>query len=244
MLHLKDFTGEELREIVELAVKIKNNQKEYWYALDHKTLIMLFQKTSTRTRASFETAMTQLGGHGMYLDWQTTQLDKASLPDEAKCLERYGDAIVARLKKHADLVVMAEAVNIPVVNLCDEKYHPCQGLGDMLTIYEKSGKLEGVKLVYAGIANNVSNSLVTAGTKLGVKVTLAVPEKDPDAFDPELEAAAKATGNYTEAVSLEQALEGADYVYTDTWVNMEFFKDPSFAAEKERRIRTLKPYQV
>jgi|GEM_PF-1683 len=244
MLHLKDYTGAELREIIELALKIKKNQKDYWTALDHKTLIMLFQKTSTRTRASFETGMTQLGGHAMFLDWRTTQLDKAGLGDEAKCLERYGELIAGRLMKHKDLVSMAEAVRVPVINMCCEKYHPCQGLGDMLTMYEHAGHLNGLHLVYTGIANNVSNSLVTAGTKLGVKITLAVPEKDPDAMDLELEAAARKTGNYDETLDFESALKTADFVYTDTWINMEYFSDPKFAEEKERRIKAFKPYQI
>ncbi len=244
MLNLKDFTGAELKEILDLALEIKHNQKAYWTALDHKTLIMLFQKTSTRTRVSFEVGMTQLGGHGLFLDWRTTQLDKAGLGDEAKCLERYGDLIAGRLMKHKDLVAMAEAVNVPVINMCCERYHPCQGLGDMLTMLEHSGHLEGLHLVYTGIANNVSNSLVTAGTKLGVKVTLAVPEKDPDAMDLELEAAARKTGNYDETLDFESTLPTADYVYTDTWINMEFFSDPKFAEEKERRVKAFKPYQI
>ncbi len=244
LLHFKDYTGAELREILDLAHKIKASPKEYWFALDHQTLVMLFQKNSTRTRVSFETGLTQLGGHAIFLDWKNTQLDKASLPDEARCLARYGNMIAARLKKHSDIEQIAAYSRVPVINMLCEKYHPCQSLADLLTIEEHLGKLEGKNIVYTGIANNVSNTLVDAGTKLGANVILAVPEKDPDALDPELEAAAMATGRYHETTDLLEVMPTADVVYTDTWVNMEHFDDPKFAAEKARREKLFAPYQV
>lgn len=245
MLTLKNFTPEEIEYIIDKGIEIKKNPKKYSRALDGKTLIMLFEKTSTRTRCSFEAAMTQLGGHAIFLDWRTTQLTiGAEIADEVRSIERYCECIAARVKKHKTLEEMAKHVKKPVINMLCEKYHPCQGLGDMMTIKEKFGKFRGLKLVYTGIANNVSNSLVVAGTKLGMKIVLAVPEKDPNALDEELEAQAKATGLYEETRDLKSAIKDADIIYTDTWVNMEFFTDPSFQKEKERRLRTFMPYQV
>jgi len=245
ILNLKDFTKEELEYLIDLGTEIKKSPEKYYDALKRKTLVMLFEKSSTRTRTSFETGMTQLGGHAIFLDWQSSQLSiGAELKDEIRSIERYADVISARVKKHETLQEMAKNIKKPIINMLCEKYHPCQGLGDMMTIKEHLGELKGKKLVYTGIANNVSNSLVCAGTKLGMKVTLAIPEKDPDAVDTGLEEQAKSTGLYEETTDLQSAVKDADVIYTDTWVNMEFMKDPKFAKEKERRMKTFMPYQV
>ena len=245
LLTLKDFSKEELEYLINLGIKIKKNPKKYQDKLKRKILVMLFEKSSTRTRTSFESGMTQLGGHAIFLDWKSSQLSiGAELKDEVRSIERYCDIIAARVKKHKTLEEMAKVVKKPVINMLCEKYHPCQALGDMMTIKEKFGKLEGLKLVYTGIANNVSNSLVAAGTKLGMKVTLAIPEKDHDAIDLELEMKAKATRLYEETKNLKSALKDADVIYTDTWVNMEFMNDPKFVEEKERRLKIFMPYQV
>ncbi|OIN85360.1 MAG: ornithine carbamoyltransferase [Candidatus Aenigmarchaeota archaeon CG1_02_38_14] len=245
MLSLKNYTKEELEYLIDLGIKIKKNPEKYYDVLKKKTLIMLFEKSSTRTRCSFEAGMAQMGGHAIFLDWQSSQLSiGAELKDEVRSMERYCDVIAARVKKHKTIREIADSVKKPVINMLCEKYHPCQGLGDMMTIKEHIGSLKGKKLVYTGIANNVSNSLVCAGTKLGMKVVLAIPEKDPDAVDVELEKKAKATGLYEETKDLKSAVKDADIVYTDTWVNIEFMKDPKFAAEKERRMKTFMPYQV
>ncbi len=245
LLTLKDFSKEELEYLIDLGIKIKKNPEKYNDALKRKTLVMLFEKSSTRTRCSFESAMTQLGGHAIFLDWKSSQLSiGAELKDEARSIERYCDCIAARVMKHKTLEEIAKYVKKSVINMLCEKYHPCQGLGDMMTIKEHLGSLKCKKLVYTGIANNVSNSLVEAGTKLGMKVTLAIPEKDPDAVDPELERMAKKTGLYEETKDLKTAVKDADIIYTDTWVNMEFMTDPKFAKEKERRLKVFMPYQV
>jgi len=245
MLNLKGYSREELEYLIDLGIKIKNNPEKYYDSLKRKTLVMLFEKSSTRTRTSFEAGMNQLGGHAIFLDWESSQLAiGAELKDEARSIERYCECISARVRKHKTLEVIAESVEVPVINMLCEKYHPCQALGDMMTIKEHLGNLKGKKLVFTGIANNVSNSLVAAGTKLGIQVTLAVPEKDPDAIDPELEKIAKKTGLYEETKDLKSAVEDADIVYTDTWVNIEFMTDPKFKEEKERRFKVFKPYQV
>ena len=131
-----------------------------------------------------------------------------------------------------------------MINGLSEKYHPCQALADVMTIKERLGKLEGVKVVYLGIGNNVSNSLSVACAKTGAEFTLCAPEKDPDSMDLGQQAILEATGNYHEEPSIAKAVNGADILYTDTWVNMEFFNDPKFAAEKARREKVLKPYQL
>lgn len=245
MLTLKDYSGEEIKLIINKAIEIKNNPEKYSDVLKNKTLVMLFEKSSTRTRTSFEAGMTQLGGHAIFLDWQSSQLSiGAELKDEILSIERYCEIIAARVKKHSTLQEMVKYVKKPVINMLCEKYHPCQGLGDMMTIKEHLGAWKNKKLVYTGIANNVSNSLVVAGTKLGMKVTLAVPEKDPDAVDLELEKEAKATGLYKETTDLKTVIKDADILYTDTWVNIEFMKDPKFAKEKERRLEKFMPYQI
>ncbi|MBD3155563.1 MAG: ornithine carbamoyltransferase [Candidatus Aenigmarchaeota archaeon] len=245
VLNFKKYNREELEYLIDLGIKIKKSPKKYYDSLKRKTLVMLFEKSSTRTRTSFEAGMNQLGGHAIFLDWQSSQLSiGAELKDEARSIERYCECIAARVREHKTLQLMANAVEVPVVNMLCEKYHPCQGIADMMTIKEKLGGFEGKKLVFTGIANNVSNSLVVTGTKLGMQVTLAIPEKDPDAIDYELEKMAKKTGLYEETTDLKSAVKDADIIYTDTWVNMEYMSDPKFAKEKERRMNTFMPYQV
>lgn len=244
MITLKDFTADELGKIVDLGIEIKKNPEKYSTVLKDKTLIMLFQKTSTRTRCSFEAGMTQLGGHAIFLDWRTTQFQMADIQDEAKTLCRYADIIMARLKKNADLMKMAEVSTVPLINGICEKYHPTQILGDMMTIKEHLGDLKNKKLVFLGIGNNISNSLTVASTRLGMNFTLCAPEKDSPSLDQELLDEANKSGLYLEETDPKKAIEGTDAVYTDTWVNMEFFLDPKFAKEKERRIKTFSQYQL
>jgi ornithine carbamoyltransferase len=244
MLNFKNWSGAELVKLLELAVRVKQDRKSYWSALDHLTLGMIFQKTSTRTRVSFEAAMTQLGGHAINLDWRSTNLVLAELKDEIRYLSRNVDAIMARVLTFEQVTEMAEYSRVPVINGCDNRYHPSQALADYLTILEHKGKLEGVKLVYAGIHNNVANSLIEAGTKLGVKVIMVTPEFNEASRDEELLADAVKSGLYEHTLDLAGAVAEADVVYTDTWVDMEFFMDPKFEAEKNRRIAKMLPYQL
>jgi ornithine carbamoyltransferase len=244
MLNFKNWSGAELKKLLDLAVKVKQSQKGYWTALDHLTLAMIFQKTSTRTRVSHEVAMTQLGGHAIYLDWRNTNLVLAELKDEIRYLDRNVDAIMARVMTFAQVKEMAEYSRVPVINGCDNMYHPTQALADFLTILEHKGRLEGIKLVYVGIHNNVANSLVEGGTKLGVKVTTVTPEFNEASRDQELLNEAEKTGLYRHTLDLKAAVAEADVVYTDTWVDMEFFLDPKFEEEKKRRIEKMLPYQL
>ncbi len=243
LLTLKEWNSEIIKQVIDKAIEIKNDKQGYYDILKNRTMIMYFEKASTRTRLSFEAAMTELGGHAIFLDKRTSQVSISELKDEIRAMARYADIIMARVKKHKTLVEMVENIDIPVINGCCEKYHPCQALGDAMTMIEHEGDLRGKKLVWLGIANNVSNSLLMTCVKLGAKVTLCIPEKDPDAIDSNLEEKAKKTGLYEETTDLSE-IRDADFVYTDTWINMEFIADPNFAAEKERRVKALTPFQL
>lgn len=244
MINFKDWSGAELRQVLDLAVKVKQNQKQYWNALDHLTLGMIFQKTSTRTRVSYEVAMTQLGGHAIFMDWRSTNLILAELRDEIRYLDRNLDAIMARVMTFDQVKEMADYSRVPVINGCDNKYHPTQAMADFLTIIEHKGRLEGIHLVYVGIHNNVANSLVEGGTKLGMKITTVTPEFNEASRDQELLDEAEKTGLWKHTTDIKTAVASADIVYTDTWVDMEYFLDPKFEEEKKRRIAKMLPYQL
>jgi len=244
LLTLKDWTPTQIEEVINQSIEIKKNPTKYRTSLKDKSLAMIFQKTSTRTRVSFEVAMTQLGGHALYLDWRTTNLVLADVRDETRYMSRNVDCIMARLLKHADLKAMAEASRVPVINGCDEKYHPCQAIADLMTIKEKKGRFKGLRLVYIGVHNNVCNSLIVGCTKTGVKITTVTPLKNKPAFDKELVEAAQKTGLYETTLDAKKAVKDADIVYTDTWVDMEFFLDPKFKAQKEKRTKLMMPYQI
>ena len=244
LINFKGLSGQQLMEMVDKAIEVKQNPEKYGKALDGKSLAMIFQKTSTRTRVSFEVAMTQLGGHALYIDWRTTNFAIADIYDETQYLSRNVDCIMARLLRNADLQIMANASRVPVINGCDEKYHPSQAIADLMTMKEKKGKLKGLKLVYIGVHNNVCNSLIEGCTKTGVKITTVTPIFNEPSRDNELLEEAKKTGLYATTLDVKQAVKDADFVYTDTWVDMEFFTDPKFSAEKEKRLRLMMPYQI
>jgi len=244
LINFKELSGQELDALVDLGVEVKHNPKKYRKAFEGKSAALIFQKTSTRTRVAFEVAMTQLGGHGLFIDWRTTNFTLADISDEVRYLSRNVDCIMARLLYNADLMKMADASRVPVINGCDEKYHPTQALADLITIKEKKGTLKGAKLVYIGVHNNVCNSLIEGCTKTGAKLTTVTPIFNEAARDDELLAEAKKTGLWQSTLDAKKAVKDADFVYTDTWIDMEFFTDPKFAAEKEKRIKLMMPYQI
>ena len=244
LLNFKELHSQELMQIVDTAITIKNEPQKYAKALDGKTTALVFQKTSTRTRVSFEVAMTQLGGHGLFLDWRTTNFAMSDLSDEICYLSRNIDCIMARLLYNTDLNKIARASRVPVINGCDEKYHPSQAIADLITMKEKKCTLSGAKLVYVGVHNNVANSLIEACTKTGVKITTVCPIFNEASRDNELLEDAKRSGLWESTLELKGAVLDADFVYTDTWVDMEFFTDPRYAEEKEKRIKLMLPYQI
>lgn len=244
LLTLKDWSPVQIKEVIERSIEIKRNPNMFRTALKDKSLAMIFQKTSTRTRVSFEVAMTQLGGHALYLDWRTTNFTIADVKDETRYLSRNVDFIMARLLRNSDLKAMAEASLVPVINGCDERYHPCQAIADLMTVKEKIGRLKGVRLVYIGVHNNVCNSLIVGCTKTDVEITAVTPIKNESSLDKELIEAAEKTGFYKTTLDAKDAVKDADVVYTDTWVDMEFFLDPKFKEKKEKRIKLMMPYQI
>ena len=244
LITLKDWSSKEIKELVDCSLEIKKNPEKYEFALEGKSLAMIFQKTSTRTRISFEVAMTQLGGHSIYMDWVTTNLVLADLGDEAKSISGYVDGIMARVLKNSDLQALANDSSVPVINGCDERYHPCQIVADLVTIKEKMGRLSGLKLAYIGVHNNICNSLIEGCTKSGMKIVTVTPVVNKASVDDDILEVAKATGLYERSLDVKTAVEECDVVYTDTWVDMEFFLDPKFKKEKEKRVKLMLPYQV
>lgn len=252
LITLKNWSETEILETVENCIKIKNHPEKYRHAATGLSLALLFQKTSTRTRCAGEIGIVQLGGHAHYLDWRTTNFGLADLKDEIRVLSAYVDVILARFLKHEDISISGEAATVPVINGCCDRYHPTQALGDLMTIQEHFGRLEGVKVCFIGIHNNVCNSLISAGMKVGLEVTVIAPEKNPAAVDEELwnEAAQKgcyktvSTDRIDDTLELQQVIAQNDVVYTDTWIDMEFFTDPDFAEERDRRIQLMMPYQL
>lgn len=244
LINFKELTGQELGALVDLGIEVKHAPNKYLKTFEGKSAGLIFQKTSTRTRVSFEVAITQLGGHGLYIDWRTTNFALADIVDELRYLSRNVDCIMARLLCDTDLLKMANASRVPVINGCDEKYHPSQALADLITIKENKGKLTGAKLVYIGVHNNVCNSLIEACIKTGVKITTVTPIFNEAARDSELLADARKTGLWQSTLDAKKAVSDADFVYTDTWIDMEFFTDPKFADEKEKRIKCMMPYQI
>jgi ornithine carbamoyltransferase len=244
LINFKELSAKQLNAFVDEGIEVKRNPEKYRKALDVKSLALIFQKTSTRTRVAFEVAMTQLGGHALYIDWRTTNFTLADIYDETQYLSRNVDCVMARLLRNAELQRMAEASRVPVINGCDEKYHPSQAIADLMTIKELKGKLKGVKLTFIGIHNNVCNSLIEGCTKTGVELTTVTPIINEQARDEALMQAAKKTGLWKTTLDAKEAVADADCVYTDTWIDMEFFTDPKFAKEKEKRLKLMMPYQI
>ncbi len=211
--------------------------------LKGKTVALIFQKPSTRTRVSFETAVTQLGGHPIYLSWNEMQLGRGeTISDTAKVLDRYVNAIMARVYSHDDLVLLAENADAPVINGLSDKHHPCQILADLLTLIQYKKRLKGLKLAYIGDGNNVCNSLLIGCAKTGVDIAVARPPgygPDPEAIKHAEEAARTSGASVSIVEDPEEAVKGTDAIYTDTFVSMGMEK------EKDTRLSTFIPkYQV
>lgn len=244
LVSLKEWDGNLIESVVDKGIEVKNNPEKYYNSLSYKSLALIFQKTSTRTRVAFEVGMTQLGGHALYIDWKTTNFVLSDIRDEVKFLSTNVDLIMARLVKNSDIMLMAEAASIPVINGCCEKYHPCQILSDYMTIKEKAGRLKDVNLVFVGIHNNVCNSHILGAAKVGVNLTLVTPEIHDRCVDDEVMSLIDSSPNITKTNNIKEAVQSADFVYTDSWVDMELFLDPSFEKEKKERIDKMMPFQL
>ena len=244
LMSFKELSGQELDELVDEGIETKLNPEKHEDILKNKSLALIFQKTSTRTRVSFEVAMTELGGHALYIDWRTSNFTMADIGDEVQYLSRNVHGIMARLLCNVDLQKMMKASQVPIINGCDEKYHPSQAIADLITIKERFGTLKGANLVYIGIHNNVCNSLIEACTKTGVKLTTVAPIFNEPSRDDYLLETAKKTGLWHSTLDVKKAVKEADFVYTDTWIDMEFFTDPKFEKDKDKRLKQMMPYQI
>jgi ornithine carbamoyltransferase len=221
-----DLTRDEVMEIFRLTARLKKDARrgKYRDILKKKSLAMIFEKSSTRTRVSFETGITQLGGHALFLDGNDIQLKRGeTILDTAKVLSRYVDAIMIRTFSHENVTELAKNASIPVINGLSDSFHPCQALTDFFTIYEREKSLSGVTLAYIGDGNNVANSLIHCAGLLGVNICVACPaEYSPDTAVIEesrrLASVSGSTVHITEDTTA--AIENADYVYTDVWISM------------------------
>lgn len=246
LLSISDLSKEELTYLLEMSKLFKSR----YYAgervinvLAGKSLAMIFQKPSTRTRVSFEVAMHQLGGYALYLGWNDLQLGRGeTIADTARVLSRYVDGVAARVLRHSDLLELARHSSIPVINALSDLEHPCQTLADLLTIWERKGGLEGIKIAFVGDGtDNVLNSLLLASAKLGIDVSIATPA----GYDPKeevLKVAESDARRYNSIIEVvrdpEIAVKGADVIYTDVWVSM------GQEAERAKRIADLSKYRV
>lgn len=247
LLNLKDLSATEIEDILDRAARIKAEPDSFRQLLAYKSMAMLFQKTSTRTRVSFEAAMTELGGHAIYIDWTTSNFVLSGIEYEAEYLSRNVSCIMARLMKHEDLLRIMAASSVPVINGCDEKYHPCQALTDLLTIKEHhAGNLDTAHLVYVGVQNNVSNSLITICDKLGVRLTIATPaeEGNGENLDADVQEILRSSRSINHTTDAASAVRDADFVYTDTWVDMQYFNNPEYEDLKNARVKQMLPYQL
>lgn len=223
LLSLKDLSQQQLLELLLLAQKIKANPSEYRKALDGKSIVMLFEKPSLRTRVSFDIGINKLGGHVVYLDQQNGALGKREpVKDFATNISCWADGIVARVFSHSTVAELASAGSVPVVNALCDLYHPCQGLADFLTLTECLGDVSKVKLAYVGDGNNVTHSLMYGAAILGAQMTvLCPPGRFPDGqVVVEAQALAEANGGSLVLTSDVEALGEQDAIYTDTWISM------------------------
>lgn len=241
---LIDYTPEELRYLIQQAIELKRMQKagEVYQPLRGKTLGMIFEKNSTRTRVSFEVGMYQLGGQALFLSGQDLQLGRGeTIMDTAQTLSRYLNGIMIRTYAHKTVIELARGATIPVINGLTDLMHPCQALADYQTIYEKKGKLEGLKLAYIGDGNNMSHSLMMGGSKLGVHVAVATPEgyePDEEIVKMSQEQAEQTGGRITLHRDPKEAAADADIIYTDVWASM------GFEQEQAEREKAFRGYQV
>jgi len=220
-LRLWDVSSEEIGHLLRKAIELKSGKDANKCPLIGKSIGLIFEKASTRTRVSFEVGIYQLGAQIIYMNPMEIQLGRGeTVSDTARVLSRYINAIVIRTFNHDTLIEFASNSSIPVINGLSDLHHPCQALADMMTIVEKKGRLKGINLAYIGDGNNVANSLIEASSRMGINLKLACPK----GYEPDRnvlkEAKASAAGNILIVRDPKKAAEGADVLYTDVWVSM------------------------
>ena len=239
LLKLADLTPEQIMGILNLADQLKYEQK---HGIAHpvlagKTLGMIFQKASTRTRVSFEVGMYQLGGNALFLSSRDLQIGRGEpIADTARVLSRYVDAIMIRTYAQQEVEDLAQYGSIPIINGLTDYAHPCQVLADLMTIRERKGSFKGLKLCFIGDGNNMANSLIVGGIKVGMQVSVACP----DAYRPDAAIMdwAQKTGSFACSADVQAMAANADVVYTDVWASM------GQEAEQEARAKVFENYQV
>jgi len=242
LISIHDLTAEAVGHLFQLAADMKARPHDFKAALAGKTLAMIFEKSSTRTRVSFETGMFQLGGLAQFLSARDIQIGRGEpISDTAQVLSRYVEGIMARTFAHATVTDLAKYATIPVVNGLTDLLHPCQALADYFTMTEKFGKLHGMKLAYVGDGNNMAHSLMYGGPKCGVDVAVATPA----GYEPEAGVVASAQADAAAAGtkilvtrSKEEAVAGAHVVYTDVWASM------GQEAEQQKRVKDFAGWTV
>jgi ornithine carbamoyltransferase len=246
-LSIADWSRPKLEELLRLAFSLKEYPEQFLHALEGRVLLMMFQKPSLRTRVSFESAMARLGGHAIAYDLTTSPWGhgRETPADTARSASRYVDAIMARLFNHGDMNTLAEHATVPVINGLTDLEHPCQALGDLMTLQEHFGGLDGLRIAYVGDANNnVTHSLLDACSKMGVHLTIGCPpgkefEPVPSILERARKLAAESGARLEVVHDARRAVGGADAVYTDTW--MSYHIPPE---RRELRETALQPFRV
>jgi ornithine carbamoyltransferase len=241
---LYDLTKEEIEQIFKTSelLKLQLYRGQEHPLLKGKTLGMIFEKPSTRTRVSFEVGMWQLGGYALYLGAGDLQLGRGeTIGDTAQVLSRYVNGIMARVFAHQTILDLVKYSKVPVINGLSDYSHPCQGLADLFTVYEKKGKLSGLRLAYVGDGNNVAHSIIYGCSKMGTTIVLGCPkgyEPDSQVVARGKEEAKRSGCEVIVTHDPKEAVKGADVIYTDVWASMGKEK------EREERVKIMRPYQV
>ncbi len=249
VIDFKDFTEEKFHQIIDRAIEIKQNPEQYYDSLAHKKLYLLFEKTSTRTALSFSLAMAELGGTYFLQNWRDTNFTVGEFRDEVQYVGRNVDVIMARLKKNETLREFAKYSTVPVINGCCDKFHPSQILADLMAIKELFGTYQ-VKMLYIGVWNNVLNSLAESLPFLGGELYCMTPVINEASKDDITVNRARATGHLYElnpkmtSEDFKEIVKQMDILYTDSWVDMEFFHNLDFQDMKEERIKIMLPFQI
>lgn len=237
-----EWSPKQVRELYQLAADVKAHPDQYRTALDGRFLALILEKPSLRTRVSFEVGMRSLGGAAVFLDHTVSRLgERESIPDVARNLSRWVQGIVARVFEQRELELLAQYANIPVINALSDRFHPCQAYADFFTLEERFGSLRGLKLAYIGDGNNVCHSLLMIGARAGAEIRVATPA----GYEPQAEVVgearktARTTGGKVELfVAAEEAVAGAQGIYTDVWASM------GQENETAARAKIFAPYQV
>jgi ornithine carbamoyltransferase len=238
-LTLRDLTSNEISRLLKKAIELKSGKDRGKCPLIGQSIGLLFEKSSTRTRVSLEAGIYQLGAQAIYMNPKEIQIGRGeTIHDTAKVLSRYLDAIIIRTYSHAALTEFASYASVPVINGLSDLHHPCQALGDLMTVVEKKGRLKGIRFAYVGDGNNVANSLIEAASLMGMNFVIACPKGYEPDRDVLMKSRESAKGSVRVVNEPKEAVSGADVVYTDVWVSMGQEKEASL------KKRKFKNYQI